>query len=84
MASPQLQASSNPTLQPKLHGCTKRRRPRYLWWWASIAFFAGGLLWYFTLGSENPGNSEQHQQSDSYSVASLARPIGDSGSAEVG
>ena len=84
MASPQLQVSANLTPPPKLPARVKRRRPRYLWWWACIAFFAGGLLWYFTLGSENQENTDQHHQSNSYSVASVVRPIGDQVSAEMG
>lgn len=75
MASPQTMPFSHPAHKPKVHTRRRRHRPQFLWLWACIAFFAGALLWYFTLGSENSGNSGQHHQSNSYSVASLVRPI---------
>ncbi len=84
MTSPQRAPSPNPSPQPHVPMRARRRRPRFLWWWACIAFFAGALLWYFTLGSENQGNTEQHHQSNSYSVASVVRPIGNPGAIEIG
>jgi hypothetical protein len=80
MASPQCVLSASPNIKVR----ARRRRPRLLWWWAGIAFFAGGLLWYFTLGSENQGNTDQHRQSSSDAVASIVRPIGNQGVTENG
>jgi len=84
MASPQYVVSASPRLQPNIKLRARRRRPRFLWWWAGIAFFAGGLLWYFTLGSKDQGNTDQHHQSESYSVASLIRPISNLSFIEIG
>lgn len=81
MASSQTMPFAHPVHQSKSQTRARRRRPRFLWLWACIAFFAGALFWYFTLGSESQGNSDQHHQSNSYSVASDVLPVSNPGAA---
>ncbi len=84
MASPQRALFPNPTPQSRVSMRVRRRRPRFLWWWASVAFIAGALLWYFTLGSENQGNPDQSSHSNSYSAASLVRSLSNLDATEIG